>query len=126
MPWNGKSLRLRTIRDQLHCKTSGHVPTFNRAIELITEVVGTVWSPRYLNWCREEVRKLRDRTPDPTPEQVKRLAELDERIARRVILIEERAAKRAEREAKKNAKAEKTEVAETPAQVQEEDPFYKW
>lgn len=111
--WNDKCLRLQGLKDKLHIKGQ-HAPTFEKSVEIILEIIGATCSPRYLNWCRKEARKLRDRTPNMTPEQLKRISDLDERFLKKAILLDERTARRAERKAKKKEAAKAKEAPSTP------------
>jgi hypothetical protein len=98
---NDKAFRLRGLRDRLHLR-GRHECTFKQKIEIIVEVLGLVHSPRNLSWCRREATKLRDATPDPTPEQLALFGVLDDRLFKKSELI------KARHERKKAAKAGRT------------------
>ena len=49
-----------------------------------------IHSPRNLSYCRREATKLRDATPDPTPEQLSLLGVLDDRLFKKSELIKAR------------------------------------
>jgi hypothetical protein len=100
MPWNEKSLRLRAARDLLHQK-GDYEPSFKRKVELIVEILGLQHSPRGLSWCRRYTAKLRDQTPNPTPEQLTLLGVLDDRLFKKGELV------KARQERKKRAKTGK-------------------
>ena len=89
MPWNDKSLRLRACRDRLN-QTGKYQPTFKQSVELIIEILGLVHSPRNLSWCRRYTAKLRDGTPNPTPEQIQLFGILDDRLFKKAVLIKAR------------------------------------
>jgi hypothetical protein len=91
-PRNDKSMRLRYLRDRLHMKGE-HAPSTKLSVEILVEVLGLTYSPRYLSWVRRETVKLRQRTPDPTPEELQLLAFLDDRIQRRTEHIKARKGK---------------------------------
>jgi len=98
VPWNEKSLRLRACRDRLHQK-GVYGPTFKQKVELVVEILGLQHSARGLSWCRRYTAKLRDQTPNPTPEQLTLLGILDDRLFKKSELIKTR------QERKKAAKA---------------------
>lgn len=99
MGMNDKSFRLQYLRDRLHIKGE-HTPTFCQAIAIIVEVLGTIHSGRNLTWCKRETAKLRARFPEMTPDQLERIAILDDKLARKAELI------RARKEKKRLAKAD--------------------
>jgi len=94
MPWNEKSLRLRGLRDKLHIRGRNEC-TFLEKVAIIVEVLGLVHSPRNLSWCRRETAKLREATPNPTPDQLARLGVLDDRLFKKAELIKARREKKA-------------------------------
>jgi hypothetical protein len=98
---NDKAFRLRGLRDRLHLR-GRHECTFKQKIEIIVEISGLVHSPRNLGWCRREATKLREATPDPTPEQLALFGVLDDRLFKKSDLI------KARQERKKTAKAGRT------------------
>lgn len=100
MAINDKSLRLRGLRDRLHI-TGKHAPTFNQSVDILLEIVGLVKSRRNLSYVRRDVQKLRDRTPDPTVEQLQRLELLEQKLARKFELANTRKQRREEARAKK-------------------------
>jgi len=100
MPWNNKSLRLRACRDLLH-QRGIREPSFDRKISLIIEIIGLVWSPRNLSFCRADAAKLHDAIPTPDVEQQKLFALLDRRLEERTELVRNRIERR---EAKKTKK----------------------
>src|SRR5215470_3496012 len=89
MPWNEKSLRLLGLRDKLHIRGRNEC-TFIEKVAIIIEVLGLVHSPRNLSWCRRETAKLREATPNPTPDQLARLGVLDDRLFKKAELIKAR------------------------------------
>jgi hypothetical protein len=116
MPWNDKSLRLRGCRDRLH-QTGQYEPTFKQKVELIVEILGLVHSPRNLSLCRRYTAKLRDRTPNPTPEQITLFGILDDRLLRKAELI----SARKERKKSKTAGPKKRQSpAPVPVQQQQQ------
>ena len=112
--WNEKCLRLRNLKDRLGYQAlkGQHAPSFEKCVEIILEICGATCSPKYLNFCRRRARTLRDRTPDMTPDQLKLISDLDERFARKELLLKERAERRA---AKKSAAKAEKKAAATPA-----------
>lgn len=100
MPWNNKSLRLRYLRDRLRCQGPGK-PTFSQSVETILEIISLVQSKRNLAWARRNVQGLRDRTPDPSVDQLAKLALLDARLERKLEMANTRKARRAVTMAKK-------------------------
>ena len=91
---NDKSLRVQGLRDRLHL-TGAHAPTLEKGVSIIIELAGLLHSPRNLSWCRRETAKLRARFPAMTPEQLKRMTVLDDRLLRKAELIKARQEKRA-------------------------------
>jgi hypothetical protein len=91
-PRNDKSMRLRYLRDRLHI-TGEHAPSLKLSVEILIEMMGITYSPRYLSYVRRETVKLRQRCSDPTPEELQLLAFLDDRIRRRTEQIHDRLAK---------------------------------
>jgi hypothetical protein len=89
MPWNDKSLRLRAARDRLNQKGQ-YQPSFSQSVALIIEILGLGYSGRNLTQCRKYVARLRDQNPDPTPDQIKLLATLDQRLNQRQLLVQAR------------------------------------
>ena len=90
---NDKSMRLQAARDLLHLK-GRHEPTFRKKIDLIIEILGMIHSPRNLSYCRREAAKLREQTPDTTPEQLTLFGVLDDRLFKKSELIARRQAGR--------------------------------
>jgi hypothetical protein len=90
---NDKAFRLRGLRDRLHLR-GRHECTFKQKIEIIVEISGLVHSPRNLSWCRREAMKLRDSTPEPTPEQLQLFGVLDDRLFKKSELIKARQARK--------------------------------
>ncbi len=91
---NDKGFFVRGLRDRLHL-TGVHAPTLIQGIDIIVELLGWLHSPRNLSWCRRETAKLRARFPEMTPEQLKRMTVLDDRLLRKAELIKARQEKRA-------------------------------
>jgi FtsZ-interacting cell division protein ZipA len=114
---NDKSFRLRGLRDRLHL-AGKHAPTFNQSIDIIIEVLGLVHSRRNLSWCRKEARKLRDKSPDMTIEQLQRFAFLEDRMVRKDELIKNRE----ERNKLKAAKRKKKALPESLEPQQQQQP----
>jgi hypothetical protein len=112
MPWNEKSLRLRACRDRLH-QTGSYEPTFKQKVELIVEILGLQHSPRGLSWCRRYTARLRDQTPNPTPEQTTLFGILDDRLFKKGELIKARQ-ERKKAGLKKRARAPEQENPSTP------------
>ncbi len=95
---NDKGFFVRGLRDRLHL-TGPHAPTLIQGIDIIVELLGWLHSPRNLSWCRRETAKLRARFPEMTPEQLKRMTVLDDRLLRKAELIKARQEKRAAKKA---------------------------
>ena len=116
MPWNDKSLRLRAARDRLN-QTGQYAPTFKQAVDLIIEILGLQHAPRGLSWCRRYTAKLRDQTPNPTPEQLTLLGILDDRLFKKGELIRARQAR------KKSKTAGPKKRPQSPAPVPQQQPL---
>lgn len=114
MPWNDKSLRLRWLRDRLHLNGDNR-PSFELSVNLLLETIGLVKSRRNLSYVKRDVAKLRDRTPDPTIEQLEKLELLDQRLARKFEMADNRKQRSAETRAKQPAKPPAT-VAPPPSE----------
>lgn len=112
---NDKAFRLRGLRDRLHLR-GRHECTFKQKVEIIVEVLGLVHSPRNLSWCRRESAKLREATPDPTPEQITLFGILDDRLYKKGLLILTRQEKRKAKAGRKKRGPQRNEPAPaTPA-----------
>lgn len=121
---NDKSFRLRGLRDRLHLKGK-HAPTFIQSIDIIVEVLGTIHSGRNLTWCKRETTKLRERFPEMTPDQLERIAILDDKLFRKAELIRARKEKKrlAKAGPKKSVNPAELKPEPTPTTLSDGTPF---
>ena len=117
MGLNHKSQRIRAWADALHLKTEMHRPSFEKAIRLLTYILGETVSPFYYNYVKRELAKVLVAHQDLTIEQLKILGTLQDRLTKKFTLLQERAERRkAKKAAEKEAKQAKQSTSVTPAE----------
>jgi len=116
VPWNDKSLRLRGLRDRLHL-TGQRAPTFNQSVDITLEIIGLVKSRRNLSYVRRDIQKLRDRTPDMTLDQLSKVELLEQKLARKLEMADNRKQRSAGARAKKQTQESSKPVTPAPGIV---------
>lgn len=114
---NYKSQKLRIARDQLALGTTrashlpGLAPSFAKSLDLIGEIISIVRSPRWLGRMKLEIMKVRERFPELELKQVQALADLEERLEKKLEKIRSQKAAKPQTKQKKSTPA----AAPTPA-----------